>query len=301
MSKQASKTAIGAFVLGALALIIIALVIFGKGKFFADKLKYVMFFEGSVKGLQIGSPVLFRGVPLGQVTDIQLWLHTKDLSAVIPVYIEIDPDKIDIPPGDPAPVPDGTLLKRLIDKGFRGQLQMQSFVTGQYLINLDVHPDKPAQLYGFEKRCPEIPTIANPLDEIQKIDVGSIVLKIENALDSLNRILGSNEMKGSITALEKTLISLNKLSDNTDKQLDPLSKEVRETLQIMRKTMGTIDKAVNEYKDLAAQNKNIGYDVHKTMQELQSLSRSLRSLVDYLDRHPEALIRGKSSTEGDPK
>jgi len=301
MSKQASKTVIGAFVLGALALVVIALIVFGKGMFFAEKLRFVLYFEGSVKGLQIGSPVMFRGVTIGRVTDIQLWLHTKDLGAVIPVYIEIDPDKIDIPPGDPEPVSDGVLLKRLVEKGFKGQLQMQSFVTGQLVINFDLFPDKPTRLLGFDKHHREIPTVPNTMDELQKIDLGSIVLKIETALDSLGELLNTKELKGSIAALEKTLISINKLSSDADKQLDPLSNDVRKTLHAMRNTMDNIDEAVTEYKDLAAQNKNIGYDVHKTMQELQSLSRSLRSFVDYLDRHPESLIRGKSSAEGGAK
>lgn len=301
MSKQASKTVIGAFVLGALALVVIALIVFGKGMFFAEKLRFVLYFEGSVKGLQIGSPVMFRGVPIGRVTDIQLWLHTKDLAAVIPVYIEIDPDKIDIPPGDPEPVSDGTLLKRLVEKGFKGQLQMQSFVTGQLVINFDMFPDKPTRLLGFDKHHREIPTVPNTMDELQKIDLGSIVLKIETALDSLGELLKTKELKGSIAALEKTLISINRLSDDADKQLTPLSGDVRETLAAMRNTMESIDEAVTEYKDLAAQNKNIGYDVHKTMQELQSLSRSLRSFVDYLDRHPDSLIRGKSASEGGSK
>lgn len=301
MSKQASKTVIGAFVLGALALVVIALIVFGKGMFFAEKLRFVLYFEGSVKGLQIGSPVMFRGVPIGRVTDIQLWLHTKDLAAVIPVYIEIDPDKIDIPPGDPEPVPDGVLLKKLVEKGFKGQLQMQSFVTGQLVINFDMFPDKPTRILGFDKRYREIPTVPNTMDELQKIDLGSIVLKIETALDSLGELLKTKELKGSLAALEKTLISVNRLSDNADKQLDPLSTDVRETLESMRNTMESIDEAVTAYKDLAAQNKNIGYDVHKTMQELQSLSRSLRSFVDYLDRHPDSLIRGKSAAEGGSK
>jgi len=301
MSKQASKTVTGAFVLGALALVVIALIVFGKGTFFAEKLKFVLYFEGSVKGLQIGSPVMFRGVPIGRVTDIQLWLHTKDLAAIIPVYIEVDPDKIDIPPGDPEPVPDGVLLKKLVEKGFKGQLQMQSFVTGQLVINFDLFPDKPTRLLGFDKRYPEIPTVPNTMDELQKIDLGSIVLKIETALDSLGGLLKTKELKGSIAALEKTLISINKLSDDADNQLTPLSGDVRKTLEAMRTTMESIDEAVTEYKDLAAQNRNIGYDVHKTMQELQSLSRSLRSFVDYLDRHPDSLIRGKSAAEGGAK
>lgn len=305
MSKQASKTAIGAFVLGATALIIIALIVFGKGMFFTKKLKHVLFFEGSVKGLQIGSPVLFRGVPVGQVTDITLWFHTKDLAFIIPVYIEIDPEKISVPQGAGVAQADGSLLGPLIQKGFKGQLQMQSFVTGQLVVDLDFYPDKTVRMLGLEKRYPEIPTVPSKFDELQKkleeMDLASILTKVERVLDSVDKIAGSKELMGSIAALEKTLISLDKLSRDADKQLEPLSKEVNETLQTARKTLASIDKTVLEYKELASQNKHVGYDVHKTLQEVQALTRSLRSLVDYLDRHPEALIRGKSPSQGDTK
>jgi paraquat-inducible protein B len=298
VSKEASKTMIGAFVLGALALIIIALIIFGKGMFFREKMKFVLYFDGSVKGLQIGSPVMFRGVPIGQVTNIQLLVNTKDLSAIIPVYVEIDPQKVSIVPGDPEPISDYALLQRLVEKGFKAQLQMQSFVTGQLVINFDMFPDKPMRLLSMDKHYQEIPTVPNTLDELQKIDLGAIALKIENALDSFTRILTQRELQNSFALLEKTLVSINRMSTNLDKQIIPVTEDVRETLRSMRITSDNISKAMSEYKDLAAQNKNIGYDIHKTMQELQSLLRSLRSLADYLDRHPEAVIRGKTAPEG---
>jgi paraquat-inducible protein B len=298
MSKQASKTAIGAFVVGALVLIIITLIVFGKGMFFTKKLKHVLFFEGSVKGLQVGSPVLFRGVPVGQVTDIAVWFRSEDLAFIIPVYVDIDPDKISLPSRVRVSSSDDSILGPLIEKGFKGQLQILSFVTGQLVVNLDFYPEKPPILLGFEKRYAEIPTISNNLDALQKVDIGAIVLKIESAVTSLDQILTSKELRGSIAALEKTLHSLNKFSTHADHNLDMLSNDVSETLVTTRTTMESIDKTVSEYKDLAAQNKYIGYDVHRTLQELQSLSRSLRSLVDYLDRHPEALIRGKSPSKG---
>ena len=94
-----------------------------------------MFFEGSVKGLQIGAPVVFRGVQIGHVTDIVLRVNKKDLTAFVPVYIEIYPQKI-VPIGD-KPSYDQQYLQALIEKGLRAQLQLQSFVTGQLMVNID--------------------------------------------------------------------------------------------------------------------------------------------------------------------
>ena len=94
MSKQVNKTLIGAFVVGAIALLVAALVIFGSGAFFKNRPKFVMYFDTSVKGLNVGSPVNFRGVPIGAVTDIQLLFNTEDLKLKIPVFIELYPERI---------------------------------------------------------------------------------------------------------------------------------------------------------------------------------------------------------------
>src|SRR5208282_1219362 len=132
MSKQASKSLIGAFVLGALVLVVAGIVVFGSDKFFRKVNKNVMFFEGSVKGLQIGAPVMFRGVQIGHVTNIVLEVNAKDLTAFIPVYTEIYPQKI-VPIGSNVSY-DQRYLQALIDKGLRAQLQLQSFVTGQLMV-----------------------------------------------------------------------------------------------------------------------------------------------------------------------
>src|SRR5512136_3377298 len=96
MSKQANKTVIGIFVVGAIALVVIAIVVLGSGKFFRKTFKAVCYFEGSVGGLNIGAPVVFRGVKIGSVTDIVLRTNLEKLTFTIPVYIEIEPDRFAI-------------------------------------------------------------------------------------------------------------------------------------------------------------------------------------------------------------
>jgi paraquat-inducible protein B len=165
MSKQASKTLIGAFVLGALGLIIAGVVVFGSGKFLRKVEKAVMFFEGSVQGLQVGAPVVFRGVQIGHVTNIVLEVNEKDLTGHIPVYIEIYPHKV-------VPIGGGSFDQRyrqaLIEKGLRAQLELQSFVTGQLVVNLDFYPNTPIRLVGLEKEYPEIPTIPSGIEQLKK-------------------------------------------------------------------------------------------------------------------------------------
>lgn len=137
MSKEANKTLIGAFVVGAVFLLVAAVLIFGSGKFFRKTYKAVMFFEGSIKGLNVGSPVMFRGVKVGTVTDINLILYAKDLSMRTTVIAEFDPERWTLVGGERGDV---KRLQLVIDRGLRAQLQMQSFVTGQLMIALDFFP-----------------------------------------------------------------------------------------------------------------------------------------------------------------
>lgn len=137
MSKPASKTLIGVFVIGAIALAVLAVVVFGSGRFFSEKMPLVMYFEGSVAGLNIGSPVMFRGVKVGIVKDIVLRFDAKDVSFLIPVYVELDPKKFLVI----GKFTDEEELDRtLINKGLRATLELQSMVTGQLMVNLDFHP-----------------------------------------------------------------------------------------------------------------------------------------------------------------
>jgi len=149
MSKTASKTAIGAFVLCAIALVIVAVIVFGSGKYFKKALLYQIYFEGSVQGLVEGAPVLFRGVQIGTVTNISLQLIPATVDFRIPVIIEIYPERAKRL-GPPPKVP-GELFAPMIKKGLRAQLITQSMITGQLAVALDFFPED-ARLFSGRAR-----------------------------------------------------------------------------------------------------------------------------------------------------
>ncbi len=332
MSKKASKTLIGTFVLGALVLIVAGVVIFGGGKFFKKTVKFVMFFNGSVKGLQVGAPVTFRGVKIGEVTDIVLHASFKDLTVLIPVYIEIDPQtfRTDIKARKKY-----QYTQAMIDRGLKGRLEMQSFVTGQLMIGLDFYPDKPIHLVGLDKKYPEIPTIPTTMEELtktlQELPIKQITQKLDSVLEGMNEIVHSPDLRGSIASMNVMLKDIDMLTKNIDTRLEPLAasmtstsdaarsalvqaektlkmeegrpgeiaSEIRDALKASRVTLEEARQAMQSIKLIAAQNVNVGYDINRSLEQMTALSRSLRSLTDYLDRHPEALIRGKYHSEGD--
>lgn len=270
MSKTANKTLIGAFVLGAVALVIAALMVFGSGKFFSKKNTYVLFFDGSVKGLNIGSPVMFRGVKIGEVTNIKLLYDPEKLSAVIPVYVEIDPRNFHVIGGKGTDlitqkVRPYQYLKPFIQKGLKAQLQMQSFVTGQLMINVDFYPDKPLRLVGIDGKYPEVPTIPTSLEQLTKtlqdLNLHELYKKFMSSMEGFDKIVNAPGAKDSLSAMRYTL-----------KQAD--------------QTLATLDSTVRD-------NEKLGYDLNITLRELNKTARSLRTLADYMERYPESLMKGK--------
>jgi paraquat-inducible protein B len=328
MSKKASKTLIGVFVLGAIALIVAGVIVFGSGRFFKKTLQFVMFFQGSVKGLQVGAPVVFRGVKIGQVTSMKLEFNPKDLSIFIPVYVEIDPQDFTTLTAEHE-MGNYRYVDALIAKGLRAQLQLQSFVTGQLQIGVDFYSDKPIVLVGIEKKYHEIPTIPTPMEElaktIEELNLDELAKKFGNAIGGIDKFVNSPALGESIVSLAQGLKSIDKLARNIDSRSEAvfssvkstsdaataalvqaketlamqegvpgeIASDLRDTLKAGRLTLEASQKAVESVQQIAAQNGNLGYELNRSLEQMTALSRSMRSLSDYLERHPEALIKGK--------
>ena len=199
MSKSANKTLIGAFVVGALALLVLAIAVFGSGKLFQSSSRYVLFFEGSISGLSVGSPVMFRGVPVGRVTEIRL---TGDLGKMVfqtPVFIELTKNKSAETFIDDEVDDDNAqeYLDRLVAHGLRATLATQSLLTGQLMIEMDFYP-KTQLPYIIDKAkdydgVPEIPTIPSKLDNIWQqftsLPFSKITKNVLDITDSLKSVL----------------------------------------------------------------------------------------------------------------
>lgn len=325
MAKQASKALIGAFVVGAIALLVAAVLVLGGGKFFKETLKVVMFFQGSVKGLTVGSPVMFRGVKIGSVTDIKLVINARDLSARTPVFAELEPERWTVIGGERDPTKIGTL----IDRGLRAQLQTLSFVTGQLMIAFDFFPDKPARFVGLIKEYPEIPTVPTSIQELsktlQELPWKEIVTNLNNTLDGIQRIVNSPDVKESTRAMHLTLREARELIEDIDTRIGPLlanldtltndtrqslktaenamsvmqheaplvATATKQTLETARSALEQAEKTLTTFSD----DSNLVYEMNKALRELSSAIRSIRLLSDYLERHPETLLRGKPRQE----
>jgi phospholipid/cholesterol/gamma-HCH transport system substrate-binding protein len=203
MSK-ANPAVIGAFVIGALALIVVGLLLFGHARWFAPRNTYIAYFPGSVKGLRVGAPVDFRGVTIGEVTDIRVLFDPKEVSARIPVVMQFDPARIDVVGMTPA----GSYqdqIERMIQAGFRAQLQSQSLLTGLLFVNLDFNPGTPVRLIGGDQPGPEIPTIPSGMEQLQA-SAGDIARQLPDVIDRLNHLLASVDTELQSTSGDLTRI-----------------------------------------------------------------------------------------------
>jgi paraquat-inducible protein B len=183
MAKKTNPKLIGAFVIGAIALIIGGTLAFGGGQYFTPKVKFVVFFpNASLSGLDIGSPVTFRGVKIGQVTSMVIEYNVARKKLRVPIEGEIDSAKLRFVGGEHNP---GRNIPELIAKGLRGQLQTVSLVTGQTTLDFNFYPDTPVRLFGGEPGIQELPTIPSDI-ELLKANITSVLAKINKLpLDKL--------------------------------------------------------------------------------------------------------------------
>lgn len=290
MSKPASKTLIGIFVLGAIALVVVAIVVLGSGKFFKETFKAVCFFEGSVGGLNEGSPVVFRGVKIGSVTSIVLAYDPKDLEVKIPVYIEIDPSYFKPMGPTSARAKLGRNLKILIERGLRARLEMQSIVTGQLQVGLDFFPDKPAIFVGYEPRYPEIPTIPTPLQElakkIEKIPIEEIFEKLLAAVEGIEKVINSPDIKEALRSINLALGDVRKLVRNVDGQVGPLTANLNDAVQDIRKLV----------EDADAKVVRLASSLDETVKETRGLIRNVDARVGPLAASIDATIKSADAT-----
>jgi len=324
MNGKASKTLIGAFVVGAVILIVAGLLVFGGGKFMKKTAKFVLFFESSVKGLNVGAPVLIGGVKIGAVKSINIETNTKTMDFYVPIIIETQRDKIRIIKGKRITMEES--LPLLIDKGMRAQLNMGSLITGQLIIELDYHPDTPVKLVGLNKEYPEIPTIPSTFqriyDTLKNLHLEETLKKITSAVSTFEEILKSPDIPKILHSANLTLADARKLINDVNSRVAPLADNMDHTLTEYRKVASNVNaqveplasklaeglnashEAMNQAKEtLETLQSRLGEDspllnqLDNTLREFSEMAHSIRSLANYLSRHPEALLRGKSGSQ----
>jgi paraquat-inducible protein B len=254
---------------------------------------YVLVFTESVRGLPIGAPVDLRGVTVGEVSKINVELDTQGKKFSMPVEIKFYPERLKARYRKKAQQGKGMssreLLGALVEHGFRAQLRSGNLLTGQLYVALDFFPKAPPAKIDWSKSLPEFPTIAGSMEQFQTT-LMQIVQKFEKM--PLEELAG--DARQTIQSLDLTLKSADKLIKNVDAAIVP---EARSMMVDVRKSLEDVRKALGEAKQLLSSEAPLQLDLRDTLREMSRAAQSLRLLGDYLERNPEALIRGKKEDE----
>ncbi|MEE4265158.1 MAG: MlaD family protein, partial [Desulfobacteraceae bacterium] len=263
---------------------------------YTEKNYFVLHFNESVRGLSVGAPVEFRGIKIGQVVDIKPEYDPETLSPKITVLIETEPQRWANLPADSAD--SRPKLQNLVDRGLRAQLKTGSLLTGQLFIGLDFHPDAPKAQVKYEGKFPEFPTIPAPL-QIITARVNQLLSKLETVPieqigkdlgDTLKNVKGlseSKELLGAVQALNQTLQETRQLVQNFDSNVAPA---ISSTLDQAQKTLVSVE-------GVLGQDSPLQHEMRQAIMELGEAARSVRILIEYLQRHPNALIYGKGKAQ----
>ncbi|MEW6341586.1 MAG: MlaD family protein [Pseudomonadota bacterium] len=238
--------------------------------------RMVMNFNQSLRGLSVGAPIDFRGIVLGQVTDIGVDYDPQTHTFTMPVTVEVYPDRLrrrihNAAVPQPQTEASHAILQRLVARGLRGQLRTGNLLTGQLYIALDIFPNAAPASLDLTRDPVELPTIPNTLDALQ-VQVADIARKLDQIpFDQLGQNL-NNSLK------------------NADKLFAQLNTEV---LPQARDTLASAQQTFSSAQATLQQDSPMQSDVHEALQELTRTLQSLNALSDYLERHPESLLRGK--------
>jgi paraquat-inducible protein B len=325
MKKKISPTIIGAFVLGALGLLVAVILILGSGKLFVQSRDFILYFDSSVNGLRVGAPVKFKGVEIGSVKEILLSLSSDMSVQRIPVVVRIDAEKIKKRGGSSVALTDPEVAKALIDQGLRGQLQMESLVTGLLYVGLDFFPDTPAhfvQSAQENSKYMEIPTIPSIFEQaqdvvssivarLQEVDFKSLLTSLEQTSSGVNSLVTSPELKASLQGLQKTIpkleetiVTVRDAARTLDSNVQTATSDLKQTTSDMRAalrqasdTMKGAEQAIANVKTLVDPDSQTFYELTRSLREVSAAARSMRQLSNYLERNPRALIFGRPETK----
>lgn len=280
---------------------------------------YRVYFDGSARGLNIGAPVTLRGITVGRVTDISLEYDLNDSTFKIPVDLEFEPERISVIGAGPMYA--GPTAEELVRRGLRAQLRSGNLLTGQMLINLDVYPELDFKEVYYEGQYAVLPTIPSTIDslihnageivdKLSKLPIEAIGRNLNALVASASDIVQSPQLQGSLDNIEQltrelglTVTEARGAVGKIDELIEGVdglvqSGQAEEILSNLQSATGRFDRTLAELETTVAgfQTDSDAYQAMlRLMHELSTAARSLRQMADYLERHPEALIKGKGN------
>jgi paraquat-inducible protein B len=321
VSSKTHPRLVGFFVLGAVALVLGAVVILGSGDLLRRTDRFTVFFPGSVRGLGKGSMVSFRGIKIGEVRSVHgIWTSRPDEPIQIEVELELFQSVVDFARG--VPQPDATtpekLAKALLDLGIRARLASTSPLTGQKYVDLDFAPNDPPRFVGLPSRYPELPTTPSSFEKlgtraeemwsrISELPVEKMLDDLGKTLQSLRKALEAPELEGAIggvhrsadelaTTLRETraaVADLRRVLEIAQGEGTATAAETRQTMAEARRSIARAEKSLETLDAMMRGADTTRLSAEETLAELRQALQAIGGLVDYVQAHPEAVVLGK--------
>ena len=247
-------------------------------KSYTEKRKVLFYFDDPVRGLLPGAAIELRGYKIGEVVDVSLEFNRESGNFRIPVLAELEPQRVKV-------IGEADFqhtFEHLVDRGLRASLKTGNIVFGKLLISLDFHPDEPPVKFDFSGRYPVIPTIRGTIGEIMA-DARALINELRQASKTLNEALSSTAFGDSVDDLATTLAHIKQITAQLDETTAPQITAVLSSAEV----------TLQEAQSMIAANSTTRNEINHLLLELAGAARSIRLLADYLEQHPESLIKGK--------
>jgi paraquat-inducible protein B len=269
------------------------------------RLAFVTRFEGSVRGLAVGSTVEAYGIPIGNVTGIKLIFDPKGLESHVDVHFEIQPERI-LPAAEVDAQSPIDVTRALVQRGMRVQIHTANYLTGQMYLGMDFVPGAPAAepslepdgtivlpglAGGFDNVLASVTEISQKLARVPFDQIGQ---NLDTALRGVAAIANGQELKQSLTSLTATMASVQDLVKKFDAGASPALKRLPEIAQTLQSTLDRTNKLIGSADAGYGGNSQVRRDLERVLEQVSDTARSVRLLADFLTQHPEALISGRS-------
>lgn len=270
---------------------------------YSRRVYFVAYFDGTVRGLNVGAPVEFRGIKIGKVVDVNLEFNMSDVSFRIPVLCYIEPERIKIVSENAAS--ETEILSELVRKGMRAQLRTGVLLTGQLYVNLSIHPNAKPEKLRYVSGYPELPTVPEPVTEIttslmhilerlEKLPIEQIGRDLSETVHNANRLMGSKDLLEAVAALRASLDQLQQFAVDLNTTIGP---GVSDVLEESRRAMKSGHAALSAAEQMLNGDSPAAYQLSETLKELARAARAIGELADLLERNPQALIYGKGADQ----
>lgn len=283
---------------------------------FTERVRYILYFDGSVSGLSVGAAVEFKGMKIGTVRQINLEFLQETGDYFLPVMIDIEPQRVKLAGSDDkifSVVEAGKIrsqvLDVLIDRGLRARLKSSNFLTGQLIVDLDLFPNKPARYIGRSEIYTEIPTLPMELEEIttsltrlvekiERLPIEKISTSFLRTAEGMERIVNSGDLDTAIREYRDLAVSVKSMINTIDKKTLPsiggAVDETRTALQRVDDTLKSANDLFTSADSILKDGSPVKYDLSVMMREVAAASRAVRNLAEFLERNPSSLLSGKN-------